>query len=356
MMPYLLIVMCVCYLLFLIVVADPNLNDRTFGSYPRLKTTRVFLAVPASLLVAAGALRWNVGSDYGNYIRNFDLYIRDIGSDIRNFNEPGINLLAWISSKLSDDPALYLVFASILTQALILATVFKRSVSIPFSLLLFIFLGTWHTSFNIVKQFIACAIIFAGHKYILERRFPNYLLIVCIASMFHVSALLMIFIYWVPLNRMRLRNILALVAVVVIIIYSEERIFEFILFFDVGFSVTEYAVTSVDPLRVAVSILPAFLIFLYGRTVGSGDGWFYVNMTLVAAAISVASSWSIHLSRVTVYFSVFLLIALPRMTDFKDRTLTLIFRGILLILYFIVWYVDISTSDDLNNFLFLWDR
>ena len=72
---------------------------------------------------------------------------------------------------------------------------------LPLSIALFVLLGTWQGSFNGVRQYLAAAIIFAGHSLILNRRFKLFLLVVLMAALFHISALVCLAFYFVPLQR-----------------------------------------------------------------------------------------------------------------------------------------------------------
>ena len=40
--------------------------------------------------------------------------------------------------------------------------------------MLYIFIGAWHGSFNGMRQYLAAAILFSGHRFIKERKFKEY--------------------------------------------------------------------------------------------------------------------------------------------------------------------------------------
>ncbi|WXT99918.1 MAG: hypothetical protein Ctma_0624 [Catillopecten margaritatus gill symbiont] len=73
------------------------------------------------------------------------------------------------------------------------------------SLLIFISVPHFYlSSFGIVRQYCAIAILFYGIKYIVQRNFYYYLAIVALAMMFHYSAIIGIvfyFLYRIELNR-----------------------------------------------------------------------------------------------------------------------------------------------------------
>ena len=93
--------------------------------------------------------------------------------------------------------------------------------------LLYIFLGCWHGAFNGIRQYLAAAIIFSGVNFIKERKFWKYALIVFIAFLFHSSAILMIFPYFIANNKVSLSNILFLITASIVILFSFSEVLQF---------------------------------------------------------------------------------------------------------------------------------
>jgi len=89
----------------------------------------------------------------------------------------------------------------IITSFIILLLFFrefkKYSPYIWLSVLMFITVGQFYTSFNIIRQIIAVAIIFSGSKYLYERNLSKYIFIVLLASTFHKTSIIMILFYFI---------------------------------------------------------------------------------------------------------------------------------------------------------------
>ena len=166
----------------------------------------------ASVLIAVGALRWRVGTDYVAYAGEYPDYVTMSWRDYDLVNEPGIRVLSRLAYYVRDDYTTMFALAAAITIGLSIYTLYRDSNAFAFSVLLYVITGPWLGSFNGVRQYLACSIIFAGHRLVLDRRFGRWLLVVLVAGLFHVSAYLMVLFYFVP--RRRLSPVSALVLIV----------------------------------------------------------------------------------------------------------------------------------------------
>lgn len=346
------------YLMWMAKLAEPAMNDHTMGTLPTRPLARLFTLMAALVLMLVAALRWNVGSDYGQYFENYDSYKLSFFADLRAFNEPGIRGIAWLVSKVADSPDVFIAAASLLTVGLMLFTITRYSIAIPMSYLLFIFVGAWHGSFNGIRQFLAAAIILAGHRTIVERKPIRFLLVIAVASAFHISALAMLPLYLLPNRRLRPAMIVLLVGASLALLYSSNAALNVVgLVKDADIaSVGSYATNAINPLRILVAVLPVALYFTKSKNTEQDGEWFYRNIIVVNAVVMLAASLSTYLGRFGIYTSVFLPLAIPRLVDFPDRQLTTTLRALTLLLFAFYWYVEVSNSASLNNFHFISDR
>lgn len=171
--------------------------------YKRIKSKKIMTILIILPAVLIAALRYNVGMDYKNY---YDLFYY-IGRHIHSFNEilayyiePLYVVINVICFKITGSfPILLFVLEFIFCYYIIKTIVYySNEYGISIALAYFIFLITlYHFSYNGIRQAIAVAIIFSGYKYIFNKQFKKYILIVILASLFHTSALLCVFLYFV---------------------------------------------------------------------------------------------------------------------------------------------------------------
>lgn len=353
---YWLTIGAVGYLMWLARAMDPVLDQRIPGKLPAAASSRILVAAAALVLMGVAALRWGVGTDFGQYVRNYERYKGSFFSSLRSFDEPGIKAIAWVVSLVRDDAAVFMAVASLITVGLMLWTITRYSTALLMSYLLFIFVGSWHGSFNGVRQFLACAVLFAGHRFIVERKPLKYALVVLLAASFHISALAMIPLYLVPNKKLNRRMVALLVVVAVAALYGSDVVLGLVEAVKDDLVVTEYVTRSINPLRIAVAVAPVLLYWSRGvRTEGDGE-WFYRNMVVVHAVVMLAASWSAYLGRFGIFTTAFLPLALPRLVDFPDRRLTMLARIGVVLLFAVFWYTDVAGSSSLNDFQFVFER
>ncbi len=188
MLPYLLVLSLV---IFWIVLEKKSLNRTSFW-------------LPLIILTLfAGIRSYRVGTDTGNYTRNFN---SQLNAEYFRFNEDiefGYQLLEYALLRVTTHYFWLLVITSLIIVYCYLRVIKKYSVNYWFSVFLFITLGVYTFSFNGLRQGLAMAIFTLAIPYLLEKRFIPYLLICAIASLFHVTALFMIPFYFIVNLRVK---------------------------------------------------------------------------------------------------------------------------------------------------------
>lgn len=320
---------------------------------------RFFAALVGMVLILVGGLRWRVGTDYWEYSWGYEGYVKEVWGKLISYDEPGIRIIAWISSHIYDDYGTMFFLFSIVTISLFVITIYKYSSKMfVFSILLFIFIGAWHGSFNGVRQFAACAIIFAGHRLIFERKLWKYLLVILIAGMFHLSAIGMLLLYFVPKKELELKHLAILLGGTFLLINSYGIIFEFIEGVrENSVAGTAYAQTEVSLFRVLVAFAPIIVYFtLTKRQNMTNEDFFYINLLFVNAVIALVTSQSAYLARFATYTNCFVAIGLPRLINFDKSSLAVLMKVLIVLAYAAFWYFEITKSGDLVNFRWIFNR
>lgn len=161
------------------------------GGYPFLVPGRwnVFDWAVVALLTAFSALRFNVGTDYAIYLLNYtllepehwQLHLERSPLDV------GYTALTLLLRAISDAPYLIFWVTSVLTVVPIYATIKKKSLDPTFSLMLLIGLAFFVLPFNAIRQGVAMALNFWATTF-LEKRPWAFVLINVIASTIHLTA------------------------------------------------------------------------------------------------------------------------------------------------------------------------
>ncbi|NNH34595.1 EpsG family protein [Acinetobacter sp. NIPH 2377] len=157
-----------------------------------------------TLCTFASIRNYSVGTDTSNYVSffisgiDYKYYIYDPNVEL------GYQFLVYNILKFTHNYALYLLTVSIIVVSLMLYSIRKYSKNYILSIYIYITFGFYTFLFNTLRQAIALAILFYGVKYFLEKKLIKYLIIVFIASLFHVSAWIMIPFYFLVHSKIKL--------------------------------------------------------------------------------------------------------------------------------------------------------
>lgn len=150
------------------------------------------------------------GTDYAMYEY---MYFNQYAQNIEKV-EIGYKILMQLSYQLFGENAyLFFTLCSALTILPIYIIIKKYSNKPGESLFYFVALGFYVLSFNMVRQSIALAICFFALKYMFNRKIIKYVITILIASLFHMTALIMIPMYWIANLQFNKKKLLILLIV-----------------------------------------------------------------------------------------------------------------------------------------------
>lgn len=304
-----------------------------------------------SVLVIVAGFRWFVGTDYGGYFWGYGKRVREWYDYLIEFNEPGLSILAKIASLIYDNPVTMFFLASLITVVLYANTIKKYSNDFLFSMCLYIFVGSWHGPFNGVRQYLAAAVLFAGHRFIYEKKLFKYILVVLVAMAFHRTAIIMLPIYFLVGKRFTWKNIGVVAIVVALIRFSYDSIFATMSYFK-GSDVTQYDYmnTDVNLLRICVALAPVLIAIYMKKRVLSQDPetQMYIMLLTINAGLSLATQGSAYLARGGIYTETYMVFAIPKLLKCFNKGSRQI--AILLVCgcYFIYWLYSLRATGVMN--------
>ena len=304
--------------LFLAIISG---NNRGY-CYRELKNRKGFIKrirpgfawAAAGILIIISGLRYNVGADYGQYVWNYSYY-KELTLNIKSFlEEPGIKIIAKISSLVYDDYSSMIFSVALVTIGSIMYVVIKESDNIAYSIFLFITLGIWTSTFNGIRQYLAVAIIFLGYKFIIQKQLVAWLTIVLIASLFHLSAIVCVVFYFLANREINQKQVFLCLFIAIVLLLSYDRIWGFIRLGRKDINTEAiYASHGISIIRVLVSWVPIIIYFLFCNRgcINDRRNNFFINMSLINAMIITAASNSAYFARIYSYSNMFNLVSIP---------------------------------------------
>lgn len=331
---------------------DAKINHEQKWSFSR------FLIL--AILVCVSGFRYQVGTDYGAYAGGFPRYFHEPLFENASglFGEPGIRILAKVIGLMYFDYAIFIFACSLITVGLYITTLSKVSDKFWLSVLLFIFIGSWAVSFNAVRQCLAASIIFAGHKYIYDRKFFKWCIIVFLAMLFHTSALFCIIFYFIPVKQMKPWGLLIMIAIAASgsllydYLFSARAILKDYAINETGMI---YATRSVNILRIVIAWVPVVLYLIFLRTISAKNSKFsfYMNLTIINAVVATVTKDSAVFFRLGIYSQIFLAISWPMILSYFPKQIKTLATFGLLAVYFIWFFYELGNN---VNFNWIFDR
>lgn len=352
MVPYFVTIALVLLFSFLAENSKVNDIDRGYERHQHSKRTIILLVLTVIPLIFTAGFRYKIGADFTAYYRVDKVFKANFWEALIALDEPGLALLRDIVHIFSHDGAAYIFTFSLFTVLLSCIVLLRQTDDYLFTMLLYIFCGCWHGSFNGVRQYLAATVILLGTRYIQERKLIKYAITVFIAFLFHKSAIVMIVPFFVMRNRINLRNVLLLAIGTLIVAFNYETIFGLIgMAKEQDVSTDSYSTASVNTLRVLANAAPAIAaIVINWQKDLDEEETFCINGLIMNGAAMIAAANSTYLARISIYTGYFIPMCLSKVIRLKNKNMELVLRAAIVILFAIFWYVEVSTYPSLNKF------
>lgn len=166
------------------------------------KKLDIFFWIAILIPVMLAALRYEVGTDYGNYVAIYkfvsqlsisDWFLYDFGFDGTPF---GLYLCAKIAGVFDSVEVYFGLMASATILPIYLMIKRRLSANNTFLIAFAYLITLFTTSFNTVKQGAAIAIVLFGIEFIQDRKIKEFLICILIAMMFHPTAIIALPMYF----------------------------------------------------------------------------------------------------------------------------------------------------------------
>lgn len=165
----------------------------TYGTTRRQALSWVCLIAVFNILFLLSALRGEVGNDYKTYAVTF----HEVWVNGYVVTEPGFNLLVKIVYTIVGHENYIAVFAvfSFATVFLFVKTFHEDSENFFLSMFLFMTLGLYFRTFTTVRYYFILAVALFSIRYVAQKKFMRFVVLIVAAAFFHKSVLIIIPLY-----------------------------------------------------------------------------------------------------------------------------------------------------------------
>lgn len=316
----------------------------------RLKPRNFFIVLSFLPMFLVSALRYRVGVDYMSYTYIFD----NINQGLPSHTEGGYEYLNRLVGFYTADAQWVYAVVAFLSIAMVVWGVFRYSPNPAYSLFLFVTMGYLFSSFNILRQYIAIALIFASLRLIREKKFWPFCAVVLIAMLFHKTAIIMIPLYFLLRLRLKQSYMLVLSAIGLCCIPLRGVLTDLL----VNTFYPQYAGTSlIQPLSLFevcyYALVFGLLILLclrYKEKFFRDDyNLILFNCVFYSFLVYLCLSFVPEINRIAVYIEFFVILLVPRLFAVEENPkVRRLYYAITVIFFLAFFFVSVGVMGRYN--------
>lgn len=277
------------------------------------------------------AYRYEIGSDYAQYATGFYKMAVSGFSEITYEDwEIGFVLLNKIIGLFTTKVSVFMAVTSLLELIGPAFLILKYSKHPFISIFIYLNINLFYLDMNFIRQAIAMSIICFAYKFLIERKFWKYLLIVLLAATFHLTALYMIPVYFICLITVSTKTHLTYLGGIILYYIAADWLINLVFSkFHTEYLNSVYLKSGVYFRYCVVPLILCAAIIVLSYFVKEKTRRLNVlmHMTMLMGFWQVVMLKHALFERFTFYTMLFMILAIPEAIDaFRDRMTTVLTR------------------------------
>lgn len=290
-----------------------------------------FIFICFAQMYLISAYRYEIDSDYAQYATGFyKMAVSGFSEMTYEDWEIGFILLNKIIGLFTTKVSVFIAITSLIILVGPAFLVAKYSKHPFISIFIYLNIYLFYLDMNFIRQAIAMSIICFAYKFLIERKFWKYLLIILLAATFHLTVLYMIPVYFICLIPVSTKTHLAyLIGVVLYFVFSDGLIKLVFSKFHTEYINSVYLTSGVYfrycivPLILCVGMIAlSYFVKEKSRRLNV-----LIHLTLMMGFWQIIMTKHALFERFTFYTMLFVILAIPEGIDaFKDRLISVFIK------------------------------
>lgn len=332
--------MTIYYLLFCFLF----LSGHFYKKYPSKKNYLIFLYVNGFLFLFVASIRYAIGFDYFAYEKIFSSISKLSFSEIFQtyHREFGFYILNKLISMAGGGYITFLFLCNTIITFSVFYCIYRYSTIPWMSIFLYLSLQFFAQSMNLLRQFLAASLFLFCIFPLIKRKPLLYVGIVLVASLFHITAIMMLPFYFILPSSISLRKILLYIVLFIVTYFFFDTVFLFL----APYFIKDYVgyIDSIywgrNSFRYAIIPICYFLFTLYGSYTldKNRENNILINSGFFAAFLSFFITKHFIIERLSLYFFLFSILLIPKVVLFKKQQSSQYKMKILYILVLIIGF------------------
>lgn len=332
----------------MIIAVVGKLYRKKEGSKNTKLNIIIFTTIGLLIPIVISGLRYYVGTDYGSYVGIYNKYYNySLLELFESKTEFLFLIIIKIASIFNNYQATFFIMA-ILTVLIAYFSILNYKEKLSLGFMFFIYLFMYFTSsFNLVRQALAVVIVLYSYKFIFERNWKKFTIIILIAALFHVSALLFLPFYFVfdkeNNNKKKYVRYIYIICTILVVFFYERMVnilSSIAIFEEYAMYTNELSAANREAILNFI-ILAVILIFRKRLIKYDERNELYIFFYIISTILTLMGYITPYAKRIATYFgisSIFILASFPNIVKTKEQKVFIYF----LIAFYVICYFTIS--------------
>lgn len=326
------------------------------------------IVVCIEMILFSGFRALNVGADTVTYLDAL-AYYKSLPQEkilsaklVYPFDfEIGYFFLTKLCAYLNFSSTMFLLLIAALIYIPLFIFVYKNSKSSLLSVLIYFAFGLFSYSVGLFRQMIALSICLLAVPYIKKKKLIHYLWLCALASLFHISALIMIpfyFFEYIDIKKHKTGFLILVIAIELFcFIFARKIIIKILEIFThyAGYENGKYDVQGGSYFHLLYLNLLLFLgMFIVSPRVDKSDTLCVKGIAIACIIQSCAYAMGI-MGRLVCYYSIYEILLIPLVAEngVKEKSIMKI-MAIIVLFALLIW--TLSRDNYIHNYTFLWGK
>jgi len=317
----------------------------------KFSKSKYFLYTIVLILILFSGFRYGIGVDYFSYENHFQAIKYGYESSL----EIGIQFIVYLTDYIGTTQLAFFVF-SLITVVMFFKYINAFSANYFISWIIFISYGTYYLgSFNLIKQYIAISIFAFSIKYIVNGNLLKYIISIVIASLFHLSALLLLPMYLLKIKFKFYHYFILFI----LFIFSLNAIEYLISFTKYSIYLDErWATSMISDRNISMTylfiVINVLIISTKNFISNIKHGYVFVNMAFVSLIIISASLFidflpNMFFFRINNYFMISYIILITYYISNFNKFIKIIASTIIILLMYLYFTLTLIYKGEIYN-------
>jgi len=202
------------YLIYNFILFGTTISAYVYEKSYSKNNQIIFLSLTFLIPFFFLAIRYNIGTDYPNYV----MYFKKIASGMETIKEPGYEFINKYIADFGFDVQWVFIFFGFFTFYF----AYKAFPKDGFAMSIFLFIAIFYLyeGYSAIRQGLAVAIMLYATKYIYEKNFFKYFLFILLAMSFHLmTAITLLLLYPFVNKKFNKYTLMLIITIMFILIY-----------------------------------------------------------------------------------------------------------------------------------------